>query len=368
MKIKENARPQIIVKNQTELKRPYAYDQFGNLWDLENAINEDVRDFYLDANQKIPLVNKFKGKIYSAHWAIKPNVEINHKGVKLNSSNLIDESIQHLNFKHKIIKQGFFIWKSYKIKITEASEEFRIHKGNMFRADVKASMLDGTPIFIEVVKTSEISEKKENFINQNEFITFIIYIDDAGNQINNKFNIIGNEKLVELTKRIQKGQGKIADLGIRIKEIKQQRDRELRDLPKRAEKVSGFKSSILNTIQEIETRIERQNGKTRTTNETIRDLLQRIEQTGNEIKRIEPDFHRLNNRFQSFELEKEKNINRELSKEQEELTRVENEIANIPKQAKSIKRKIEAYKKRIYYQKNRSRQASTICQRQGLKF
>lgn len=220
MKIKPNARPQVVIKNQTELKRPYAYDKFGNLWDLENAINEDVRVFYLDPKQKIPLVNKFNGKVYSPHWAIKSNVEINHKGVKLNSSNLIDESIEHLNFKHKILKQGFFDWKGYRIKINEASEEFRIYEGNMFRADVKASMLDGTPIFIEVVKTSELSEKKEKFINENEFTTFVIYIDNAGNQINNKFNIIGNKELVKLNERIQDGQGKISDLRIKIDEHK----------------------------------------------------------------------------------------------------------------------------------------------------
>lgn len=367
MKIKANARPQVVVKNQTELKRPYAYDKFGNLWDLENAINEDVRVFYLDPKQKIPLVNKFNGKVYSPHWAIKSNVEISHKGVNLNSSNLIDESIQHLNFKHKIIKQGYFKWKGYKIKIIEASEEFRIFEGNRFRADVKASMLDGTPIFVEVVKTSEISEKKENFINQNEFTTFIIYIDDAGNQINDKFNIIGNEKLVELTNRIQDGQGKTSELRIRIDEVEKQRNRELRDLPKRAEEVSGFDPQIIDTIQEIERGIKTQDRNARTTSETIRNLLQRIEEVGEQIKAIEPEFHRLNDRFQSIELEKQKVTNRIESSENEELARIEIEIENIPKQAESIKSKIEAYRKRIYYQKNRSRQASTVCERQGLK-
>jgi hypothetical protein len=65
-----------------------------------------------------------------------------------------------------------------------------------------AYLLDGTKIHIEVIKSSEVSENKTQHLKENKLPTFIIYIDDNGNQINDRFNFIGNEEIEDIERQI----------------------------------------------------------------------------------------------------------------------------------------------------------------------
>lgn len=276
MKLKKNAVP--IIKKKDNFARPYGYDKFGNLWDLEQAIEATPREWFLDPNQKIPMIGKFNAKIYSKHWAIKSNFEFEHNGKKFNTSNLNEESKEHIQAKHKIITDGFFLWNGYKIFIKEASEEFIFYDGRNFRADIKASMMDGTPIFVEVVKTSDISEGKERFINKNELNTFIIYIDKDGNQINEKFNIIGNEEIKQITERIQDGEGKIAEASNQIEEYDNRIRKTQRGFktPRRTdfqESIRGYLKESFDKIEQLKRECKELENKSESgTRETIREI------------------------------------------------------------------------------------------------
>lgn len=338
MKIKKGVTPKVKVKNFAENPtRPYAYDEFGNYWKLKDAINNNQRKWYLDKNQKMPLIlvnqNNDNAK-YSIHWRIKSGVDFTHNGVKLNTSNFKDESVEHLNFKKNIIEQGFFFWNDYKIFIKNAKEELIIYDGYRFRSDVLGSMIDGTPIFIEVVKTSEISDKKESFINQNELTTFVLYIDKNGNQINEKFNIIGNKEIEQITKRIRLGEGKISDIRNKCEE-QECRIREIAKLE------IDSRRAVTEKLKEEHRRVENKYG--------FKHLRKEIEKISE--NRI------ISRRIRKQHLEEIKRLQREI----EELeTRISDSKRPDPK---GIKRGIQKYKGLIQWQKNRSRQANTILKR-----
>lgn len=300
MKLKKNAVP--IIKKKDNFARPYGYDKFGNLWDLKQAIEATPREWFLDPNQKIPMIGKFNAKIYSKHWAIKSNFEFKHNGKKFNTSNLNEESKEHIQAKHKIITDGFFLWNGYKIFIKETSEEFIFYDGRNFRADIKASMMDGTPIFVEVVKTSDISEGKESFINKNELNTFIIYIDKDGNQINEKFNIIGNKEIKQITEQVQDGEGKIAEASNQIEEYNNRIRKTQREFktPRRTDFQEPIRGRLKESFEKIE-QLEREYKKFKREYKQLEGRPESgIRETIREIENVKSKFEKINkNRINS---------------------------------------------------------------------
>lgn len=325
LRLKSNASPEVIRKYES-FKRPYAYDKFGNKWNLPDALNVDNREYFLDPKCKIPLINRFKATKIPKHWAIKPKVEFEYHGKKLNTSNLIDESPEHLEMKRKIIDNGYFFWKGYKIFIEDTSEEFVFYDSQRFRADVKGSMLDGTPILVEVVKTSEVSKRKENFINKHEFTTFVIYIDKDGNQINDKFNSIGNKQIEELTERIQNGEGKIADLRIRIEEEESRIIHTQRELEKRPRK--DFSDAV-----EIEVKwdYERYWESVQETKRIEEQLFDKEEQLFDKFERIKTKLQRKINRIKNESERSFGDVREKIRNTQQSITETKTDFCNASK-------------------------------------
>ena len=189
----------------------YAYDEFGNYVSLFKASELSHRKWYLDRNKQIELKPYFNNKVQSDHWRALPSQYINIKGErKLYNADKECESKEHKLAKGKIIDNGYFWYKRNKIIITDAREEVSIEKGK-YRWDVHAK-LGNTDVVIEIIKTSDLSENKEIYIKENQILTFKIHIDESGMQISSRDCIIGNNEIEQINKRIQDGEGKIAEI------------------------------------------------------------------------------------------------------------------------------------------------------------
>jgi chaperonin GroEL (HSP60 family) len=120
------------------------------------------------------------------------------------------ETYEHRKFKGDIIENLSFKYKGFDVLLQNAQEEIRIID-SYFRSDVKAQLLCGTDCIFEVVKSSDISKNKAQFIEDNQILTFKIYIDDKGNQKSERDSIIGCREIEDINRRIQDGQGKLAE-------------------------------------------------------------------------------------------------------------------------------------------------------------
>lgn len=354
MKIKEGATPKVKIKNFTENPtRPYAYDKHGNYWSLEDAISNNQREWYLDKNQKIPLIlvnQDNDNPKTSLHWRIKRDVEFTHNGIKLNTSNFTDESVEHLNFKKNIIEQGFFFWNDYKIFIKNAKDELIIYDGYRFRSDVLGSMLDGTPIFVEVVKTSEVSDKKKEFINKNELTTFVLYIDKNGNQINNKFNIIGNKEIEQIKESIQKGEGKISDFRKKCEE-QESKYRQIAQF-----KIDSRRAET-ERVEEEHRRIEEEYG--------YKDLREQIQRSDREIIHLIDDIQRNRNGVERIQREIEEFKANRIVRIDTEADRIEEQIKSIKDEASTeniTEAEVLQIKARIKQRREQFKEASKYCQ------
>lgn len=192
----------------------YAYDQYGNYILIDDAIHLSDRQWYLDKNLQVELIavnfKEQKKQVY--HWKVKSNQYLEIQGKKYKYDSAKDsESYHHKQMKGSIISNGFFYMDNYKIYIQNASEEFRICDSK-FKADISCTMLCGTPCIIEVIKTSDISEAKKNYLKENEILTFKIYIDENGNQIFQKSTYFGGEKIDRIKESIHKGQGAVVSI------------------------------------------------------------------------------------------------------------------------------------------------------------
>lgn len=198
----------------SEYKYSHAYDEFGNYISREFAI-KDGRKYYIkpDNISVIWLILKTSSNGNLFFSALPNQTWTDKKGEKHQWSNLesIFESYEHRKFKGDIVENCFFYYKGCKVLIENAKEEYYID-GTKFRSDVKTFMLDKTPCTVEVIKSSEISEKKQKHIEENQLLTFKIYIDDKGNQIEERDSIIGDREIESINSRIQDGQGKIAEI------------------------------------------------------------------------------------------------------------------------------------------------------------
>jgi hypothetical protein len=190
-------------------KHPYAYDEHNNQVSISEAVKMSNRDWYYLPDKQIKFKPYFNNS--TPHWKLSKGASFVHNGVITDFSNFIDESFEHKEFKGKIIEQNYLIYKHHNVLLNNPKKE-KVLEGSRFRADVKANLLDGTECIIEVIKSSDLSEKKRQFIDENQILTFKIYIDDKGNQIHNRDCITGRRDIEEIARRIQDGEGKLAEL------------------------------------------------------------------------------------------------------------------------------------------------------------
>lgn len=205
----------IVVKKyrSNELKYPYAYDEFGNYLNIASAVNISSRRWYLYPNKQVELIlAALDGKVQQPHWRTLQNqkVFINGREYEYNHSQ-DSESYEHKLIKGKIIEESCVYYKENKVLLFNAREEVRI-LDTRFRCDILATLEDGTPCAVEVIKSSDLSKNKLQKINELQLLTFKIYIDDKGNQISSRDSIVGNRDIAEINARIQNGEGKIAEL------------------------------------------------------------------------------------------------------------------------------------------------------------
>jgi hypothetical protein len=190
-------------------KWPYAYDEHNNQASISEAVKMSKRDWYGLPDKQIKFKPYFNNQ--TPHWKLSKGASFVINGVITDFSNFIDESFEHKEFKGKIIEQKYFIYKGHNVLLNDPKPEVVID-GSRYRADVKAMLLDSTECIIEVIKSSDLSEKKQQFIDENQILTFKIYIDDKGNQIHNRDCITGHRIIEQIAKRIQDGEGKLAEL------------------------------------------------------------------------------------------------------------------------------------------------------------
>jgi hypothetical protein len=191
----------------------YAYDSFGNYISIDQALNLSERSWYMDQNLEVEFipVNFYTQKKQIPHWRVKSDQYLTIFGKKYKyDSDHDSESYHHKSMKGKIISDGFFNFLDYKIYIKNAKEEYRIND-TRFRSDISCELLCGTKCIIEVIKTSDISVKKEEYINNNQILTFKIYIDYEGSQIDKRSNYIGAGEIESIKNSIQNGEGILSE-------------------------------------------------------------------------------------------------------------------------------------------------------------
>lgn len=241
---------QVIYKEskKKELEYSHAYDEYGNYISIEGATGLSERRWFLDRDLTVEFNPVFKGQIQQPHWRTYPNQYLIIQGKKyLYSRDKDAESIQHKRFKGLIIENGFFEVDDLRIYITDPKEEWRIFDSR-FKADILASLPCGMPCVIEVIKTSEISNKKEEFLRNNEILTFKLYIDENGNQIFQRDFIFGTAKIDQLIERIKDTEGAIVA-------IREERERFDTEISRRVESYAPKRSRIDAEISDLTTGI-----------------------------------------------------------------------------------------------------------------
>ena len=191
-----------VITNTENLKHQYAWDEYGNAIHISEAkeyLHGKKCRYYLFNDNEYELILKAvnSGKVRS-HFAIKTNY-VEHNGKRYHPYSE-SESPDHYDAKLKIVSQGFFNWSGYKIPVFNLRLERRYSK-SYFRADLIGELKSGEEIFIEIVKTSDTSQKKERFIVENQLPTFKIKIDGQGNYITDGSDFIGNREIESIRAR-----------------------------------------------------------------------------------------------------------------------------------------------------------------------
>jgi hypothetical protein len=265
----------------SELKYLYACLKDGTVVSISDA--DKSQEYYLYPGKQVKLILR-QGQVYQKHFAVKSeDLQINGNRVRFNS---INESPQHYNFKMNILKEGYFIYKEYKILIKNAKVEPRILNSS-YRADVFGELLCGTPCIIEVINTSKVSEEKKEFINENQILTFEIIIDKDGNQIIEESNCYGNTEIAsiqEQTRRIKfiYNQRNNTRTGITDRNLEIKRDRSKREF-----RINDIRERKIHTERAI---LEYQ--QSNTTNTTR--LSQERDRISREIEKLEEKTSTLN--------------------------------------------------------------------------
>lgn len=239
-----------------ELKYSHAYDEFKNYISIEGALTLSKRKWFLDIGLNVELTPVFDGEIQQPHWRIKGEQYINIGGVLHRySSDKDSESIEHKRFKGTIIENGFFEVDEIIVHIKDQREEWKIFDSR-FKADILATLHCGTPCVIEVIKTSDLSKKKAEFLNDNEILTFKIYIDENGCQIFKRHYCFGAKKLDEIIGEIRRIEGEIV-------EIRERKERILSESTAKGSRIDDQVSDLERKIRDIEQRIDEQEAATR---------------------------------------------------------------------------------------------------------
>jgi len=235
----------VIHSRNSDLKHPFAYHSSGFLTSISDAILDEL--YYLDSERLIPMVNAFSGERHQKHWRLKPT-EITYRGQPFKvSSETYGESWEHQMTKLQIMTNGFVDYGTYRIKIKNAKEEFRI-ENSKFRSDITAELTSGERVVIEVVKTSDLSDEKRSFINKNQVFTIKIYIDKHGNQQHSRTVIVGNSEIDRIKEQKEYLKHEIAAREREVYSPERNRNPELdskiRGLQEEIERVSSESVSI----------------------------------------------------------------------------------------------------------------------------
>ena len=286
---------------------PYAYDEHNNQVSISEAVKLSKRDWYYLPNKQVKFKPYFNNS--TPHWKLTKDASFIMHGKIIDFSNFIEESFEHKEFKGKIKEQNYFTYKNHKILITNADLEVVID-GSRYRADVKAILLDGTECIIEVIKSSDLSEKKQQFIDKNQILTFKIYIDDKGNQIYNRDCITGNRNLEEIARRVQDGEGKIAELRGEFIRLTKELHPSKEDIGYKLQchkrtienEIEMQKRRLLSELQEYESKLhnsdrEFEQYKTGTSNaiKLIEEYRERIQSVSDQLKANETEIERIEN-------------------------------------------------------------------------
>ena len=287
----------------------FAYDEYGNYLRIDDAVKISHRKWYLDRECQVELipVNFKEQKKQISHWKVKANQYLIIQGKKYKYDSKKDsESYHHKQMKGIIISSGFFYIDNYKIFIKDPKEEYRICDSR-FEADISCTLLCGTPCIIEVVKTSEISESKREYILENEILTFKIYIDENGNQIFHKSNYFGGGKINSIKKSIQKGEGAVIEIRREYEDANQiAKDKSFKEIFKFSEYLENRK-------------------------QTNFPILIRTESIGRSIEQQDKINHEL-----SAEIDRLTNEVKLCERYSDEICRLENEIANMEQEIREI--------------------------------
>lgn len=324
----------IMTRHSSKFKYSFAYDEFGNCISLPYAMN-DKRPYYFDKDKQIRLVLK-KSSRDRLFWSALPNQKyIDIDGREYDYSkieNKISESIEHLNFKRTILEKGFFTYKNHNLRLMNASEESRIIDSR-YESDISGELLDGTPCIIEVVKTSDISENKLNHIEENQILTFKIYIDEYGNQQHKRDYIVGNKEIESIAKSIRNGEGKIAELLESNKDVRNSAKTEsLNRVQEYREELDRKKKIIVREVASIETQCSEiksgESGEITNLERTNNYFGKELNDRRKEVERVESEIKSIEREISDIELEQQKpNVK---SKEYEEqVIRLQNECRSL---------------------------------------
>lgn len=325
----------IITKSRFRAKiatYSHAFDEFNNQIKLDDAINLSDRQYYLYPDKQVKLQNNFNGGKVGAYW-VKPknSIFIDSKGEKHNLSKYnTNESWEHNYFKGNIIEKGFFYYKEYKVLIKNAKPEVKIIDA-YYRSDVSGQLLDGTPCIVEVIKTSDISEKKLNHIEENQILTFKIYIDEYGNQIPESDNIVGNREIEQIKESIQNGEGKIAEIrsrGVEAKKEHQERVDRFR------EEIEQQKRILIDEVERIERECRQisfgEGGETQAAEQRYNEARSENERKQNKVNILESEIERVESEIRSIERAKQR-PDSEIEFVNEQIQRMEAECKRMEK-------------------------------------
>ena len=305
-------------------KYPYAYDEHGSMVSIEVAITFSQRKWYLDPRLQIELNLLCNLPKQVDHWRTLSNQKININGVDyIYSHDKDSESFEHKQFKFRILEKQYINIKNYRVILVNPREEIRIIDSK-FRADVMAELPCGTPCVIEIIKTSEVSDKKLEFIEQNQILTFKIYIDDKGNQITKRDDIIGVTEIRELTRRIQDGEGKLAEIREQISRERGERENRSR---KKAIEYTAIERDKSNKLTELRDRIaELEADKKRELESNKIEELGRVTKLREQIKQLEYTIGVYQKSIQQPSWESEIPIIEQSIREYQEKLRIETDI------------------------------------------
>lgn len=187
----------------SDVKYKFAWDSNNNCVEIDFA---DISQKYYMYQNKICRFILKNGNVKIKHFAIYSDADS------------INESAEHYNAKMKIINDGFFYFNNNKYLVKDLEPESLL-LDSKYRADISCKLFDGKYCIIEIIKTSQISDIKEKFINDNQILTFKIYIDDKGNQIIPNDDRIGDDTITRIRKQQDRIKSRILIERNRIQEI-----------------------------------------------------------------------------------------------------------------------------------------------------